>query len=140
MLAMTLALALSAAPADTTLLPSPDLPLERMSLLQLRRAQRFLDESKAPLLGPVFMVTSGGVLLGAGSYFGLLALLGAVGGPTFGNAMVCLGLLLGGSGFLGGGLYYMRVAREDRADADDRIQAIEEEIERRRAGVTVVAF
>jgi hypothetical protein len=143
MLAMTLALALCSAPSAASLVPSDDLALDRMTLQQLRRAQVSIEDTKVPIVGPIFMVTSGGVLLGTGAYFGFLALLGLFGGPTLGNAMVTLGLLLGGGGFLTGGLFYLRAARVDRADADDRIDAIEQEILRRRGdGVTttVVTF
>jgi hypothetical protein len=143
MLALTLAIALSAEPSAASLVPTDDLALDRMTLQQLRRAQISIEDTKVPIVGPIFMVTSGGVLLGTGAYFGFLALLGLFGGPTLGNAMVTLGLLLGGGGFLTGGLFYLRAARTDRADADDRIDAIEQEILRRRGDgltTTVVTF
>jgi hypothetical protein len=106
-------------------------PYERMSLQELRDEQRSIEDARPSMLAPIFMVSSGGVLLGVGGWFGFLALLGAFGGPTLGNAMVTLGLLLGGGATLTGGLIFMRRVRGERQAYDDDLNVIEREMELR---------
>jgi hypothetical protein len=141
---LLLVLCLNAAP-----LPSEDGAVYmRMSLTDLRSEARRLDDQRPSLVAPIFMLTSGGVMLGAGGWFGLFALGGLFGGPTLGNGMVILGLLLGGGGFLTGGLVFLKQIRAERADIDTQIDAIDEEIEYRKRntygqrmqGLTVVQF
>jgi hypothetical protein len=104
---------------------------DRMSLQELRDEHRSIENERPSMLAPIFMVSSGGVLLGAGGWFGFLALLGTFGGPTLGNAMVTLGLLLGGGATLTGGLIFMRRVRAERVAYDDDLDVIEREMELR---------
>jgi hypothetical protein len=124
---LTLALVLSLNAASVE-----GLPYEALSVEQLRSEQKRLDGLKPSLLGPIFMISSGGVLLGAGGFVGLFMLGGLLSGVTLGNAMVVLGLLVGGGGFLTGGLLFMRAVRSERSTIDDDLDVIDEQLELRR--------
>jgi hypothetical protein len=139
---LALALCLSQVPA----VEHP--PYERMSLQELRDEQRSIENARPSLMAPIFMISSGGVLMGTGSLFGLAALGGVFGGATLGNAMVVLGFILGGAGCLVGGLVFMRSVRAERATYDDDLDVIQHEMELRHGYsarqrmplVTVAAF